>query len=121
MYFDNLNSLSAVIAATHGQEEHIYAQALRKCERNRNRAAFAGQVGLTPVHRLFAPLVVSTPHEVDKKNRARLSRAACRFVVPVLVVGNPWLSTVQLLDLDLVLAIQLRELLLDVRDHELLN
>ena len=43
------------------------------------------------------------------------------LVVPVLIVGNPRTTIMQVLDLELILAIELRKLLLDVRNHERLN
>lgn len=50
-----------------------------------------------------------------------LSSTPGSLVIPMLVIREPWTAVVQILDLERVLTVQLRKLLLDVRKDKGLN
>ena len=57
----------------------------------------------------------------SSSTQAHLSCTNGGFVVPVLVVSEPGTTVVEVLDLELVLRVELRELLFDVRLHKWFN
>jgi len=90
--------LSAIISASHREKEDINTKTLRKREGHGNGATLPRKVGILTVDG-FGSLLG-------------------RFKVPMGMIGEPWLTAMEVLDREFVLTSEGLEMLLEVLDDE---
>jgi len=93
-----IRRMRSIIASAHRKQEDIHTERIRKSERDGDRTALPSQIRFLHVN-LPCCLLGS-------------------LKVPVIVFGDPWFASMQVLDVQLTLRVQLCEFCFEELEHE---